>query len=153
LVKSKFFFQVVFSVIILFITGIIGSIFYHPSTRVLIIGFVEAIFLILALGSIALTIGFKGADFTAARRARMIRQEWSLISMGVCLIAGVAILAAFLPYLFNMFLPGTLNFIPTTDLNLAISTVISGIIASVVTAVFYKINLNSAKELIRKAET
>jgi hypothetical protein len=36
---------------------------------------------------------------------------------------------------------------------LAILLAISGVIAAVFTAVFYKINLNSAKELLRKAET
>jgi hypothetical protein len=153
LVKSKFFFQIIFSIIILFITGAVGIIIYHPSIKVILVAFLEGLFLIFALGTIGLVFGFKGADFTASRRARMIRQQWSLISLVVCFIAGVGVLAPVLPYMLNSFLPGFLVLIPTSNVNIAISLVISGVIASVVTAIFYKINLSSAAELIRKAET
>jgi hypothetical protein len=153
LVKSKTFFLVFLSVIILLIAGTLATIFYHPSVRVVILGFLEGFFMIIALGSIGLTIGFKGADFTVARRARMVRQEWSLISLVICFVAGLAILAPLAPYLINLFLSGFLPTVPASDLNLAISVVISGVIASVITAIFYKVNINSAAELIRKAET
>ena len=152
LVKSKFFFQILFSVIILFITGTAGIVIYNPSIRIVIVAFLEGIFLIPPLGAIGLTFGFKGADFSASRRARMIRQQWSLISLVVCFVAGVGILAPLLPYIINSFLPGFLISIPTSNLNLTISVVISGVISSVITAIFYKVNINSAAELIRKAE-
>ncbi len=153
LVKSKYFFQIILSIIVLFITGAVGIVLYSPSIRVIITAFLEGLFLILALGSIGLTFGFKGADFTVTRRARMIRQEWSLISLVCCLVAGVGVLAPLLPYIGNIFIPGLLGVGPLTDLNLAISLVISGVIASVITVIFYKVNIGSATELIRKAET
>jgi hypothetical protein len=41
---------------------------------------------------------------------------------------------------------------PVDPVTLALAIIISGIIASVITFIFYKVNLNSAAELIRKAE-
>ncbi len=153
LVKSKLFFLISLSVLILLLTVIVGSVFYHPSIRVIITGFIEGFLLVLALGSIGLAIGFKGADFTASRRARMIRQKWSLISLGVCSIAGLAIIAPLLPYVIGALLSGLFATGPVSNLNLIISLGISAVIAAVISAVFYKVNVNSAAELIRNAET
>jgi hypothetical protein len=153
LVKSKFFFIAILSIIILIVTGIVGTVFYHPSLRVIIVGFIEGLFLIMALGAISLSIGFKGADFSQSRRARMIRQEWSLINLVACVIAGLAILAPLIPYVIGLFAASLIGGGgPVGSFDLAISVIISGIIASVVTAVFYRININSAKDLLRKAE-
>ncbi|MCW4030480.1 MAG: hypothetical protein NWE92_12645 [Candidatus Bathyarchaeota archaeon] len=152
LVKSKMFFIVVMSILVLIITGVVGTIFYHPSLQVTIVSFIEAVFILMAVGSIALTVGFKGADFSVARRTRMIRQEWSLIGLLVCGLAGVGILAPLAPYVISILTGSLFTLIPTTTTNLAISTAISGIIASVITVVFYRVNINSAKELIRRAE-
>jgi hypothetical protein len=152
LVKSKMFFIVVMSILVLILTGVVGTIFYHPSLRVIIVSFIEAVFILVAVGSVALTIGFKGADFSQARRARMIRQEWSLIGLLVCGIVGVGILAPIAPYAISMFLGDTFTLIPATTTNLAISVVISGIIAIVLSVIFYRVNINSAQELIRRAE-
>jgi cytochrome b subunit of formate dehydrogenase len=118
-----------------------------------ILAFVEALFLVFALGSIGLTFGIKGADFTAARRARMIRQEWSLISFFVCILAGLAILAPLAPYILSKVASSFIS-IPWTigPVELTISVVISGVIAAVLAAIFYRINVVNAKELIRKAE-
>lgn len=152
-VRSKLFFMALLSLIILIVTGVISILIYHPSLRFIAVGFIEAIFIIMAIGSIALSIGFRGADFTASRRARMIRQEWSLIATVVSLIAGVGILSPLVPYVISLFAPSLLGGVGIlNNFNLAISVVISGVIASVITAVFYRINLNSAKELLRKAE-
>jgi hypothetical protein len=153
LVKSKLFFLTTLSILILILTVIVGSVFYHPSIRVIITGFIEGFLLILALGSIGLAIGFKGADFTASRRARMIRQKWSLISLGVCSIAGLAIIAPILPYVISSIVSSLFAMAPVSNLNLGISVGISAIIAIVIAAIFYKVNINSAAELIRKAET
>jgi len=152
LVKSKYFFITLFSTIILLITGTIGVIVYQPSLRATIIAFIEAFFLMLALGSISLSIGFKGADFSQTRRARMVRQEWSFISFIACAIAGLAILAPLIPYVISSFTSSFMAIAPASSLNLLISVIISGIIALIITAVFYRININSAKDLLRKAE-
>ncbi len=153
LVKSKMFFLTALSILVLLVTVTAGTLFYHPSIRMVITGFIEGLLLILALGSIGLAIGFKGADFTVSRRARMIRQKWSLISLGVCSIAGLAILAPIIPYVISSLLSSLFPMGPISNLNLAVSLAISAVIATVITAIFYKVNINSATELIRKAET
>jgi hypothetical protein len=150
-VKSKLFFLVFFSLVILIVGMIVGVILFQPSLTIIVVAALEALFLIPAMGTISLAIGFKGADFTETRRKRMIRQEWSLISVIVCLLAGGGILAPLAPYLISMFAPSFL-IIPATTLNLAISMIISGIISLVLTIIFYRVNLNSAADLLRKAE-
>ena len=153
LVRSKLFFIVLLSSIILIITGVIGTIIYHPSVRFIIVGVIEAVFLIMALGSISLSIGFRGADFSATRRARMIRQGWSIIATVGCLIAGLGILSPLAPYVLPLVASSFFGAnASVSSLNLTISVTISGIIASVITAVFYRINIDSAKDLLRKAE-
>ncbi len=153
LVKSKFTFLAIFSIIVLIITGTIGVVFFHPSISMTIVAFLESLFLVFALGSIGLHFGFRGADFSSTRRARMIRQEWSLASFVACTLAGLAILAPLAPFIISMFASSFLSLPPMGTFELAIALVISGVIASVFTLIFYKINLGSARELLRKAET
>jgi hypothetical protein len=152
LVRSKFFFSTLFSVIIMVIGGAIGIVFYHPSLRTIIVAFLEALFLILALGSISLAIGFKGADFSQTRRARMIRQDWSLIAFLVCTLAAAVILAPLLPYVLASFAPSLIPGVLTSTNNIAISVIISGVISLVITAIFYRINTGLANDLLRKAQ-
>ena len=83
----------------------------------------------------------------------MIRQEWSLFSLIACALAGLAIIAPLIPYVLTAFALPFLTLPAMGPVELAISLTISGIIAAVFTVVFYKLNLNSAKELLRKAET
>jgi hypothetical protein len=152
LVKSKYFFVTLFSTIILLISGTIGTIFYHPSTQDTIAAFLETFIVVLAVGSISLAIGFKGADFSQTRRARMIRQEWSLIGVIVCAVAGAAVLAPLIPYLIASFAPSLIPGLTASSFNLAISVIISGVISLAITAVFYRINIGLAQDLLRKAE-
>jgi hypothetical protein len=153
LVHSKLFFLLSFSIAILLITSTVGVLFYHPTFKVAITLFIEAIFALLPVGSIALAIGFKGADFSAARRARMIRQEWALISLIVCAVAGLAVVAPIIPFAINKIAAGFLGIGLAADpMNLAIALVISGVISVIITAVFYKVNINNAATLLRKAE-
>ena len=152
LVKAKYTFLVLLAVIVLIITGTVGVLFFKPTLNFTIAGFAEGIFLIFALGAIGLTFGFKGADFTGTRRQRMIRQEWSLFSFIACALAGLAIIAPLVPYVLTTIAPSFLT-LSMGPVELAISLIISGVIATIFTAVFYKLNLDSAKELLRKAET
>jgi hypothetical protein len=153
LVKAKYTFLVLLSVIVLIITGTVGVLFFQPTLNFTIAGFAEGIFLIFAIGAIGLTFGFKGADFTGTRRQRMIRQEWSLFSLIACALAGLAIIAPLAPYVITSFAPSFLTLPAMGTTELAISLIISGVIATIFTVVFYKLNLDSAKELLRKAET
>jgi hypothetical protein len=153
LVKAKLAFLTVFSVIVMIITSTVGILFYHPSLKVMIVGLIETLFLIAALGPIALTIGFKGADFTATKRARMIRQEWSLISLVVCAVAALGILAPLIPYVLSTFISSFISISAPNITDLMLPVAISGVIAVVISVVFYRVDINSAKELLRKAET
>ena len=153
LVKAKLALQVSFSVVVLIVTGSVGVLIYQPSLKFIIVATLETLFLIAALSGIALAIGFKGADFTATRRARMIRQEWSLISLVGCGLAGLGILAPLAPYVISTFLPSNLALSASSLSDLILPVAISGIIAAAITVIFYIINLNSARELILKAET
>ena len=110
--------------------------------------FLEGFFVLLAVGIVALTIGFKGPDFSQTRRARMVRQEWSLIGLVVCGIVGISVLAPLVVSVgFSIFTGGSI-----VTPNLAISIAISGVISLVISAVFYRININMAKDFLRKAE-
>jgi hypothetical protein len=154
LVKSKYFFIVFFSLIVLAITGIFGFLIYHPSLRATLVASFETVFLVLALGSISLSNGIKGADFTEAPRPRMIRLSWSLINFGACLLAGIALLAPFLPYVLSSTLSA---FIPVSTgwgalLDPYQALVISAIIAVILAVIFYRVALKNAKELLSKAE-
>jgi hypothetical protein len=153
LVKSKYFFIVFFSLIVLVITGIFGFVIYQPSLRAIIVACFEAAFLVFALGTISLSNGISGADFTETPRPRMIRQSSSLINLIACLLAGIAILAPFFPYVLSSTLSAifpSLTGIAILDPFLAL--VVSAVIAVVLTVIFYRIALKNARELLTKAE-
>jgi hypothetical protein len=154
LVKSKYFFIVFFSLIIMAITGIFGFLIYHPSVRATIVAIFETVFLVFALGAISLSNGIRGADFTEIPRPRMMRPSWSFINLAACLLAGIAMLAPFLPYVISSTLS---TFIPFsmgwgTLLGPFEALVLSAIIAIVLIVVFYRVALKNAEELIVKAE-
>jgi len=148
LVKSKFFLTIIFSVIILLATGVIGIVVFHPSARRIIISMTEAFLMAIAVASVSLSVGFRGPDFSGTRRARMIRQEWSLIGSIVGVITGGAVFAPVLAqYVLALFF-GT----SVSSLNYAIGLGISAVISVTITAIFYRINIGSAREFLRKAE-
>jgi hypothetical protein len=153
LVKSKYFFIIFFSVIVLAITGIFGFIVYHPSLRATIVAYCEAVFLIFALGAISLSNGIRGADFTETPRARMIHLSRSLINLGTCLLAGIAILAPFFPYALSSMLSEIMpDSTGVAFLDPLLALVVSAIIAIIFTVIFYRIALKNASELLAKAE-
>jgi hypothetical protein len=151
LVKSKFFFTIIFSTIILLISGVIGVFFYHPTLDQTIAAFLETFFVVLAVGSVALTIGFKGPDFSQTRRARMVRQEWSLIGLVACALAGGAVVAPLVVTVgLALFTGGAISAIALS--NLALGIAIGAAISVAITIVFYRINIGLAREFLRKAE-
>ncbi len=147
LVKSKYSFMVLFSLPVLPIPIIVGLLLYHPSLRATIMAILLPIMIVLALGAISLSNGIKGADFTETPRPRMIRTRWSIINLLVCGLATAALLAPFIPYAASMFIPG---FPVLIDPYIAIA--ISGVVAAVITAVFYRVAVQNAAELLSKAE-
>jgi hypothetical protein len=148
LVKSKYFFIVFFSVLVLAITGTIASLAFHPSLRAILVALFESVFLVFALGSISLSNGIKGADFTEVPRPRMMRVTWSLVNLVVCFLAVIAILISFLPYALSLLTPLLAR--PLLDLYQAV--IVSAIIAVVLTLVFYRIALKNAEEFLERAE-
>ncbi|MFW9831501.1 MAG: hypothetical protein ACFFD8_06975 [Candidatus Thorarchaeota archaeon] len=153
LVKSKYFFIVFFSIIVLAITGFVGFIIYQPTLRATIVACSEAFFLIITIGAISLSNGIKGADFTEVPRPRMIRFSWSLINFVACLIAGIAILIPFFPYVLSSVLS---EFLPSLTeigfLDPFLALMVSLVISMVLTVIFYRIAINNAKELLTKSE-
>ena len=148
LVRSKFFLIIIFVIVVLLPTGIIGIVVFHPTLRKAAIGIIESFLMALAVASVSLQIGFKGPDFSGTRRARMVRQEWSLIGSVVGFVTGLGVFAPVLAqYGYSL-----ISAVSVSTLDYAIGVVISAVISIAVTAVFYKINVGSAEELLRKAE-
>jgi hypothetical protein len=149
LVKSKTFFLLIFSTIILLLSGTIGVVFYQPSLQVAITAFLEGFFVLLAVGIVALTIGFKGPDFSQTRRARMVRQEWSLIGFVVCSTVGLCVLAPLILVVgLSLFIGGSIN-----SSNLAISVGLSAAISLGISIVIYRLNLGIATDFLKKSQT
>jgi hypothetical protein len=149
LVKSKYFLIVVFGLLVTAITGTVGALFFGATVKSAVILAVEAIFLTIAVAAISLSNGIKGADFNEVPRPRMIRVEWSLINFFACGLGGLAIISPLIPNVIDRVLPG-LGF---RFLDPIIAVIISGFIAAIITAIFYKIAINNANELLSKAES
>jgi hypothetical protein len=148
LVKSKTFFLTIFSMIILLISGSVGVVFYHPNLQETIAAILEGFFVLLAVGSVALAVGFKGPDFSQTRRARMVRQEWSLIGLVVCAVVGAAVAAPLVVSVgLALFTGGAI-----TLSNIAIGVVISAAVSLGITIVFYRVNIGLATDFLKKAE-
>jgi hypothetical protein len=77
----------------------------------------------------------------------MIRVEWGFINFFACAIAGLAIIGPLIPTAISTFIPA-FGF-----LDPIIAVAISGVIAAVLTAVFYRVAINNAQELLSKAES
>ncbi|MDI6847488.1 MAG: hypothetical protein QMD23_05095 [Candidatus Bathyarchaeia archaeon] len=154
LVKVKYSFIVLFSLFATSVCSIAAIFLTYPSLRATAIGFLEAVSLAISLGMVSLTCGIKGADFRELPpRPRMIRPFWSLINMVVCAVIALAIMAPLIPYGIQRIFQSTFiipSILPDYYPYVALS--ISGIIAAVTTYIAYKIALNSADELLRKAE-
>lgn len=148
LVKSKYFFMIFFSSLIIVVTGFVGTVAFHPSIRALLIAVALAFFLMFALSAISLANGIKGADFTELPRPRMVRTEWSLVNLVLCAIAVIVILAPMIPVALTSFAPSGL--LPTVDPFLALA--ISVAVAVTITLVAYRMALRNARELLARAE-
>jgi hypothetical protein len=153
LVKSKYVFIIFFSLMVSVITGIVGFVIYQPSLRATIVACFEAVFLVFALGTISLSNGISGADFTETPRPRMIRQSSSIINLIACLLAGIAVLAPFFPYALSSVLAEVApDLFGGAFLDPFLALAVSAVIAVVLTVIFYRIALGNAGKLLAKAE-
>jgi hypothetical protein len=148
LVKAKYFFAIFFPVLILAITGCIGLVVFHPSMRAAFIGLFESLFLVFAIGAVSLSNGIRGADFNEVPRPRIVNSTWSLLNLIVCFVVAVAIVSPFFPYVLSSFIPG----LGSPPVGLYLTAFLSAIIAIIFAAVFYRIALNEARELLTRAE-
>jgi len=154
LVKSKYFFLVLFSALATIVTGIVEVAVFHPSVRAILVGLIESLLLVFALGAVSLANGIKGADFTELPRPRMIRTEWGIINLIACFLVALAILAPIIYYVSTRLIPSVIPLVsikPAVDLYQAV--VMSVVVAVVITFVAYRMALKNARELLTKAET
>ena len=162
LVKAKYSFAVLFSLVVTLACSIIGGIVWPPSMRIVALCSVEALFLILSLGMVSLSFGIRGADFRELPRPRMIRPKWGIINGIVCILLALAIVSPIIPYGLKLIfeamevglaIPVWVGMtVPISEAYLYVALPISGAIASVVTYVFYRIALKKAEEFLIKAE-
>ena len=141
-------FTIFFALIILPITATIGTLIYQPSIRANAVLVLESILMAFPIGLLSLANGIKGADFNEIPRPRMIRTEYSLINMLTCGAVVFAMLLPFIPYILSIFIGGSIG----GFIDLYVATAISGIIAAVLSVIFYKIAEGNAKDLLSKAE-
>ena len=145
LVKSKYFLILLFSTLVIAVTGIVGVLVFHPSLRATIIAFTESFLLMFALSGVSLTMGIKGPDFRELPRPRMLRPEWGLVNVIVCFAAALAILSPFIPYVFTV-----VALVRTVDPYQSMA--VSAVISIVITLVAYRMALRNARELLARAE-
>jgi hypothetical protein len=147
-VKSKFSLMMFFSLIILPITLTAGYLLYQPTFRAIVVLGLESVFLAFSAGSLSLANGIKGADFNEVPRPRMIRPEWSIISLLTCGAVALAVLLPFTPYMISIFAGGPI----AAFIDLYVATAISGVLATVLCTIFYKMAVGNARELLKRAE-
>lgn len=162
LVKAKYSFATLFSLAVTLICSIIGGLLTVPSIQIATIGLIEAVFLIFSLAMVSLTFGIKGADFRELPRPRMIRAKWSLINMVVCLIIGVAIVSPMIPLGLKLIFEASEGWLKNLIWAMLpvslpeyypyIALLISGVIVTLIIYVFHKMAVNSAEQLLAKAE-
>jgi hypothetical protein len=78
----------------------------------------------------------------------MVRQEWSLLGT----VAGVTTGAAVFVPVLAQYGYGLYYNVSVSTLNYIIGVAASVAISLVITAIFYRVNIGSAQELLRKAE-
>jgi len=148
LVKCKYAFVTIFSCVVMLVCGVVGILVARPSPSIAAASLIESIFLIFALGAVSLRAGVRGADFVEVPRPRMIRPMTALVNVIACFVLASAILSPLIPYgVATMGLP-----LPLPKIDLHIALLVSGVIASAITYVFYRMAVKSTKEFLVKAE-
>jgi hypothetical protein len=149
LLKCKYAVVASFSFLVTAICSVIGIVIFQPSAKVIVASLIETIFLIIALALISIESGIRGADFVEIPRPRMIKTWTAITSFILCSIVGLVILAPLLPHVVTKIgLP--ISLVPPFDLY--ISLIASGLIASVITYIFYKLALKRAKDFLINPE-
>jgi hypothetical protein len=162
LVKVKYLFTVLFSLLVALVCSAIGAVLTLPSTEVVLISLTESLLLIFSLGMVSLSFGIKGADFREFPRPRMIKPLWGLINMLVCLALGLAVISPVIPYVLNLAFQArqsgseapmwAKNIFSLPEYYSYVALPVSGIVALAITFGFHRLALKNAEELLAKAE-
>jgi hypothetical protein len=151
LVKCKYVFVCIMSLIVMLICGVIAIVIARPPLDLAFALIIESMLLIFALGVVSLRSGIRGAEFVETPRPRMVRSLTSFLNTILCLVLAVAILSPLIPYALEMLNPSMPLLMPEIDIYVAVS--ISAVIAAIITFAFYKLSLKSAEEFLLKAES
>jgi len=157
LVKAKYFFVVLFSLVTAFVCSIVAVVITIPSIQIALISLTEAVFITFSLPMVSLDFGIKGADFRELPpRPRMIRPLWSFIDMIACLICGIVIIIPLIPYglqiIFQVGVPSSQIFFSLPQEYPFLGLILSGVIAFIIAYVFHKVAVNNAEQLLLRAE-
>jgi hypothetical protein len=157
LVKAKYFFVELLSLVTAFICSIAAVVITMPSIQIAFIGLIETVLIVSSLSMVSLTIGIKGADFRELPpRPRMIRPFWSIVDMIVCAIFGFVIIAPLIPYglqvIFQAGVPSSQIFLSLPQEYPFLGLLVSGVIAFIIAYGFHKVAVNNAEQLLLKAE-
>ena len=139
-IRGKFVFAGMLSMLTALLCAIAGFFLFAPSARMAATGIWESFILIGAVAMVSLLSGVKGADFRESARMRMVRAEWSLVNMAICLVAAFFILSPVIAYGVATTFAG----VQLTGLYLYVSWAISGAIAIAIAYVVYGLAVRSA---------
>jgi len=156
LVRAKYSFVTLFSSAVMVVCSLVISVVWAPSTKIVILCIVEAVFLISSLSMVSLSFGIRGADFRELPRPRMIRPGWAIINGLVCIILALAIVSPIIPLALNFFFkmiesPIKMS-IPVSNAYLYFAVPASGIIAFSIAYMFYRVALKNAEKFLVHAE-
>jgi len=148
LLRCKYAVVASFSFLVAAICSVIGIAVFQPSVKVIASSLIESTFLTIALAMVSIESGIRGADFVEIPRPRMIKTWTAISSFILCSIIGLTILAPLLPHVVvKMGIP-----FPLGQFDLYISLIASGLIASVITYIFYRLALKRAKDFLINVE-
>ncbi len=147
-VRAKFLFQATLCTAIALICGVAGYLIFMPTARVAATGFLEAFILAFTIAIVSLSCGIAGADFRESPRPRMIRWQWSLISLCLNFIVALLILLPVLVY----GIAATFGaIVPSASVNgayLYAAWLLSGAIALTMGYLFYRRSIKYADKLL-----
>jgi hypothetical protein len=147
-IRAKFLFTAILCTAIAVVCSIIGYVALSPSGRVAATGMVEALLMVIAVGTAALFCGIMGADFRELPRPRMIRMEWRLFGTLLGAVSGLLVLLPALAYgvvtSFGEILPqGSVD-----GAYLYAAWLMSGVIALAIGYIFYRISIMNAAKMM-----
>ncbi len=151
-VRAKFLFPAALSTAIAAVCCGAAFLIFGATLRTAATGLIEAVLLVHTVGIVALFCGIAGADFRELPRPRMIRTEWSLISMALSVAAGLLVLLPLLAYGGIAFLGISLPWFGSSGAFLYVAWLLSGVVALAISCLFYRASLRYARKLLDAAE-